>query len=284
MSRSRALYSIATALLLLSSLAGGAVAEEEKHVKRIEIKKIKMACEDGEDCQKHVIIHSGDGDHGANVIHFGDGGSDANVFVVRSGDHSFGEHGGGGHLGVALSDLTPELRAHFGVPEDVGVLVSKVLDDSPALQAGLQVGDIVTAVDGEEISGAGELARAIRSREAGDVVVVEAWRDGKLLQINATLDETEGVMHAFKWRGCEDGDDCDFNFNFNFDGLADSDVVKHMKLKFAHAGDFDFDFGCNDGEDCKIEIRCEDEDDCECTVNGESADCPDLEKLHGSHD
>lgn len=280
MSRTRALYSIATALLLLGSLAGGAVAEEKKTVKRIEIKKMRVTCADGEDCQKHVIIHSSDGDHGANVVHFGNGGSHAKVFAVSSDDLSFGEGGNGGHLGVALSDLTPELRAHFGVPEDVGVLVSKVLEDSPALQAGLEVGDIVTAVDGEEITGAGELARAIRSREAGDIVVVEAWRDGKLLQINATLDETPRVFHGATWVGCEDGEDCE-NFKFDFNVVTDSDYVKHSKLKFAH--DLDFDFGC-DGGDCEIEIRCEDDGDCECTVNGESADCPDLAKLHAAHD
>ena len=63
-------------------------------------------------------------------------------------------------LGVEASEMTPELRAHFGAPEDAGVMLSKIVDDSAAQVAGLAVGDIVTRVDADEIASVGGLGRA----------------------------------------------------------------------------------------------------------------------------
>ncbi len=94
-------------------------------------------------------------------------------------------------LGVETSSLTPELREHFGVPADAGVMLSKIIADSAAEAAGLAVGDIVTRVDGETISSAGSLGRAIRAKSGGDAVDVEYWRDGAKYHATATLTERE---------------------------------------------------------------------------------------------
>ena len=251
------------ALLLVGSMAAEAPAKEEREVK-IEIRKVHVDCDDNDaDCGEHVFVGHGRGRHGASFVFHGPQGR---AFAF-AGAHL----GKGGHLGVALSELTPELRTHFGVPDDLGVMISQVLEDSPALVAGIEVGDIITAVDGEDISSPDELAREIRSREGGDTVVLNAWRDGQLLKINATLEETEGHMQMAH-RGiilCSEGEDCeidvdiDHDFNFNFD----------------HS----FDFGCEDGEDCRVRIECENSE-CTCTVNGENTDCPAaLSELHSLH-
>ncbi len=94
-------------------------------------------------------------------------------------------------LGVEASDLTPELRAHFGVPEDAGVMLSKIVDDSAAAGAGLAVGDVVTRVGGEEIASVSRLGRAVRSREGGETVEIEYWRDGEPGTAVATLEARE---------------------------------------------------------------------------------------------
>ena len=55
---------------------------------------------------------------------------------------------GGGYIGIRPLEMTPELRTHFGAPKEAGVFVGTVEKDSPAAEAGLQVGDIVTSADG----------------------------------------------------------------------------------------------------------------------------------------
>lgn len=84
-----------------------------------------------------------------------------------------------GYLGVEATALTPELRAHFGVPRDLGVMVGRVEEDSPALAAGLEVGDIITRLDDEEVTSGGNLQRLVRRHEKGDEVTLEYWRDGQ---------------------------------------------------------------------------------------------------------
>lgn len=99
-----------------------------------------------------------------------------------------------GFLGVELTELTPELRSHFGVPADSGVMVSRVVEDSAAFRAGLAVGDIITEAGDEEISGGWELTAAIRGAEAGDEMDIEYWRNGAAQQVTVALDEREGCV------------------------------------------------------------------------------------------
>lgn len=96
---------------------------------------------------------------------------------------------GGVYLGVELVNLNEPLRAHFGVPAGSGVLVSNVVDDSPAARAGVQVGDILTRFDGEDVASSRRLTAMVRRSEAGDPADLEIWRDGKVETLSTTLDE-----------------------------------------------------------------------------------------------
>jgi len=115
---------------------------------------------------------------------------------------------GGGYLGVELMPLTRELRAHFGVPEERGVMVARVLEGSPAAQAGLQVGDVVTAVESEAVESPWDLSLAVRGKEAGDRVTLEVWREGRPLDFAVTVEERERErvdLAPLLWRGSGDG-------------------------------------------------------------------------------
>src|SRR5689334_14511121 len=68
---------------------------------------------------------------------------------------------GKGRLGVFVLGITPELRKHYGVPGDRGVLVARVEAGSPAASAGLQAGDIITDAGGRMIDQASDLSSAI---------------------------------------------------------------------------------------------------------------------------
>lgn len=107
-------------------------------------------------------------------------------------DFTFAWHSiGRGFIGVQLLPLTPELRRHFGVPEDIGVLVSRVEDGGPAEAAGIRVGDILSAVDGLTVDGTRTLSRLIREKEDGDTVTIELYRSGALESYPVTIAERD---------------------------------------------------------------------------------------------
>jgi membrane-associated protease RseP (regulator of RpoE activity) len=96
-----------------------------------------------------------------------------------------------GFFGVHVVELTPELRAHFRAGE-TGVLVSKVEADSPAAQAGVAVGDVLVAFDGEPVDDAWTLKRLVAPHEEGDGVAVTVVRDGRSRELSAVLASREG--------------------------------------------------------------------------------------------
>ncbi len=120
-----------------------------------------------------------------------------------SGDHPLGLFGKG-FLGVGLTNLTPELRAHFAESEDAGVMVDRVVDGSPAAKAGLQVGDVITAVDGELVKRSLELVQQVRKHEPEDQVSLEVFRDGRRQLIDVTLAERDRAVvdlgRHFEWK------------------------------------------------------------------------------------
>lgn len=98
---------------------------------------------------------------------------------------------GRGFLGVSVVPMTEELRTHFGVPEDRGVLVSRVDEDSPAQAAGILVGDILSTLDGESIESPVRLSRLVRRKEEGDRVTIELYRNGGLESLPVEMAERD---------------------------------------------------------------------------------------------
>jgi Do/DeqQ family serine protease len=98
-----------------------------------------------------------------------------------------------GLLGVAISDFSADTAKAYGVDAREGALVQEVSSGSAAEKAGVQVGDVIVAVDGEAISSAADLRTTIGVRRSGDKVRLEVLRDGKKRALVATLDEREAV-------------------------------------------------------------------------------------------
>jgi S1-C subfamily serine protease len=96
-----------------------------------------------------------------------------------------------GYLGVGLTDLTPELRSHFGVPENAGVLISRVEPGSPAEKAGIKVGDILTSVAGAPVESSLTVRAKVRDAAGGAPLAIELRRDGRTQQANATIELRE---------------------------------------------------------------------------------------------
>ena len=105
-------------------------------------------------------------------------------------------------LGVRLTQLTPELREHFGAPKDAGVLVAGVEAGSPAAEAGLQVGDVLTKVAGTSVASAGDVRRALRGKKAGEKADLDVLRDRAPRSLAATLKEPmprRRQVHVGSW-------------------------------------------------------------------------------------
>lgn len=132
-----------------------------------------------------------------------------------------------GFLGVQIQDLSDQLSDYFKVKNGKGVLVSEVVEGSPAAKAGLKAGDIITKVDDEDIENAGDLTTTIRGYEPEAKVSISIIRDRKKKKLKATLGETE-QDYFYKFRNLE---------NFEFPG------EKHkMLLKMHPEGLEDFEF------------------------------------------
>lgn len=103
----------------------------------------------------------------------------------------WGSQGPSGYIGVALVDLTPELRRHFGAGEEAGVMISRVEESSPAAGAGVRVGDILVAVDDDPVGNAWDVRLAIRGKKKDQAVKLELRRDGRPLTVSATVAERQ---------------------------------------------------------------------------------------------
>lgn len=91
------------------------------------------------------------------------------------------------YMGVAPAPLTPQIAADFDLGDEEGVLVAEVPEGGPADEAGLEPGDLVTAVDGEEVRSVEDFLGFLRRSEPGDEVQVDVLRDGDEMAIDVTL-------------------------------------------------------------------------------------------------
>jgi serine protease Do len=92
-----------------------------------------------------------------------------------------------GWLGVVIQEITPEIAETIGVKE--GILISQVAPGSPAEKAGLKVGDIIVAVDGEKVREVRDLQFKIMKTPPGTEVTLTIIRRGKEQTIKAKVGE-----------------------------------------------------------------------------------------------
>lgn len=104
----------------------------------------------------------------------------------------------GGYLGVHIDDITDQLRDYFKVKGDGGVLITEVVDNSPAGISGLQAGDIIIKINDQRISNPDELQFTIRSFEPDEKVNITLIRKGRKKSFNVVLGKAEGPQLAFQ--------------------------------------------------------------------------------------
>lgn len=93
-----------------------------------------------------------------------------------------------GLMGVFVQHLTPELAQAMGYPEDLqGALIAQVNANSPAEEAGLKAGDIITKINDSQITQATQVKTTVSLLRAGSNVKIAIKRNGKDMLLNATV-------------------------------------------------------------------------------------------------
>jgi S1-C subfamily serine protease len=110
-------------------------------------------------------------------------------------------------LGIDGVEITPEIADLFGLPERKGFLVERVVPGSLAERAGIQAGtrvvllnetvyvlggDIVTAINGEDVSSESQIAKILLLSRPGETLTVRFLRDGQLHEVALPLE----AMHS----------------------------------------------------------------------------------------
>jgi S1-C subfamily serine protease len=105
-------------------------------------------------------------------------------------------------LGITGADLDPQIADALNLPVDQGALVQDVEPGSPADEAGIEPGrsqvsvegqriaaggDLITAVDGREVSGMDDVVAAVNAKRPGDELRLELLRDGERREVTVAL-------------------------------------------------------------------------------------------------
>jgi serine protease Do len=93
-----------------------------------------------------------------------------------------------GHIGIGIADVTPE-NAKFFDNSTTGGVVTQVEPDSPGAKAGLQIGDVITEIDGQKVADAGELQVLVGQKQPGSKITLKVLREGKSMTVTVTLEE-----------------------------------------------------------------------------------------------
>jgi serine protease Do len=98
---------------------------------------------------------------------------------------------GGSWLGAGVAEVTPDKMKEFKLPAERGVVLGKIVPDSPAAKAGLKQNDVVTEINGQRVEGTEQFRRMIREIPTGRTAQFTVWRDGRAQNITVTIGKSE---------------------------------------------------------------------------------------------
>jgi serine protease Do len=116
-----------------------------------------------------------------NVVQNFDGDENVQVFVG----------GGSGWLGVGVAEVNADKVKELKLPAERGVLLSKIVPESPAAKAGLKENDVVTEINGQRVEGTEQFRRMIREIPSGRPAQLTIWRDGHSENVSVMVGKVE---------------------------------------------------------------------------------------------
>jgi len=94
------------------------------------------------------------------------------------------------YMGINFQPITPDIANAYNLPVQYGAYVTSVSANSPASQAGLQTGDIITSIGGTALDETHSFINTLFTFKPGDQITVELMRNGKSQQVQLTLGES----------------------------------------------------------------------------------------------
>jgi serine protease Do len=131
----------------------------------------RAAVEEAQDQQRHIEVRPDPGDE--------------DTMVMLSGDE------GASWLGVESQEISSEKAKELKLPAERGVLLERIVPDSPAAKAGLKDNDVITEINGQRVEGEAQFRRMIHEIPAGRSAQFAVWRDGRAQTISVTLGKSE---------------------------------------------------------------------------------------------
>jgi C-terminal processing protease CtpA/Prc len=98
---------------------------------------------------------------------------------------------GASWLGVESQEISSEKAKELKLPAERGVLLERIVPDSPAAKAGLKDNDVITEINGQRVEGAAQFRRMIHEIPASRTVQLTVWREGHAQSISVTLGKSE---------------------------------------------------------------------------------------------
>jgi len=110
-----------------------------------------------------------------------------------------------GFMGILPQELTPDMAKAFGMPNGHGVAIAQVTPNSPAEHAGLKVGDVITAVNGDQVEDVNAFRLQVAGFAPNTTIHLKVARSGQNLDIPVTLGDATANLEAEN-RGGERGE------------------------------------------------------------------------------
>ncbi len=112
-----------------------------------------------------------------------------------------------GRLGIAIQDVNAELARSFGLPKPTGALVSSIDKNGPAAKSDLKPGDVIVALNGQEVASSGDLPPRVADIQPGATAKLTVWRSGKQheLDVKVGAAKNQGEEVARNQGGAERG-------------------------------------------------------------------------------
>lgn len=98
-----------------------------------------------------------------------------------------------GLLGVIMQNLTPELSQAFGLDLHQGVVISQVIEDTAAEEAGLKAGDVVTSINGVPVKSASAMRNMVGLLRVGEEMSITVIREGKKKTMTAVIRDAKDL-------------------------------------------------------------------------------------------